>query len=292
MMDIRCGIEEITPDRARQLLDINHRNRQLSQPAVNRLVEIIHRNEWMEDSTDAIGIDRDGGVVNGQHRLQAVIAANAPIRALIVYGVRPEVIKVIDQGRGRTLAQYLAMSGDYDEPSVLAGALEWIYRMQSGYERTMSQEVRPTVPQLLDVLTHHPKLVYSVAPAAEAKGVGVDPKVGTAYHYAFADVNSERADEFFERLGSGEGLENNNPIHTLRERLIEDIRRKATPNGTGVHVWEKVAWLVKAWEAYRAGEELSPRQLKFVKSGPRAERVPHPTDVSWLRHLDIEDLAA
>src|SRR5215471_17502261 len=223
MMDIRCGIEEITPDRARQLLDINHRNRQLSQPAVNRLVEIIHRNEWMEDSTDAIGIDRDGGVVNGQHRLQAVIAANAPIRALIVYGVRPEVIKVIDQGRGRTLAQYLAMDGRYEQPTILAGALEWVYRIQHGYERTMVQEAKPTVPQLLELLSEHPNLPLSIGYAVPVwDSLRVERKMLTAYHYAFATANSEAADEFFDQLSNGEQLSQGDPVLVLRERIVQN----------------------------------------------------------------------
>src|SRR6516225_3546597 len=122
-MSKQCAYELVTPEKARAWLDLNHRNRTLSAGSVARLAAAMRRGEWMPDSTDAIGIDLDGGVINGQHRLQAVIESGIEIEMLVVTGVRPEVIKVIDQGRGRTFNQWLAMDGRYTNPSILGGAV-------------------------------------------------------------------------------------------------------------------------------------------------------------------------
>jgi hypothetical protein len=279
-MDPRCTIEEVTPALAQEWLDLNHRNRQLSEPSVARLAELIRRGEWMEDCTDAIGLDTNGGVVNGQHRLRAIIAAEKPVRALVLRDVRPEVIKVIDQGRGRTLAQYLAMDGRYEQPTILAGALEWVYRIRNGHERQMSQEARPTVPQLLDLLSEHPNLPLSVGYAIPVwESLRVERKMLTAYHYAFATADSEAADEFFDQLSNGEQLLAGDPVYVLRERIVQN---NAQPKDRHARVWEVAAWLVKAWTAARAGQDITSRALAFRRSGPRAEQFPVPADVEWI----------
>lgn len=283
-----CAIEEITPDDARAMLDLNHRNRTLSQPSVVRIAELIKRGEWMEDSTDAIGLDTDGGVVNGQHRLHAVILADEPIRALVMRDVRPDVIKVIDQGRGRNLAQFLSMDGRYEHPSALAVALQWIYRIRYGYERTLPQEFTPTVPQLLDLLGEHPNIQHSIPSAiAVWQSLKVNKGMLAAYHYAFASVAPEAADEFFDQLANGEYLERGEPVHTLRERLVEN---NGKPKERQAKNYEIAAWLVKSWTAKREDRQITPKQLSFRKSGPRAEAVPRPAEIDWIEYAEGEQV--
>jgi hypothetical protein len=285
-MDPQCTIEEITPAVAQEWLDLNHRNRQLSEPSVARLAELIRRGEWMSDCTDAIGLDINGGVINGQHRLRAIIAADRPVRALVLRNVRPEVIKVIDQGRGRTLAQYLAMDGRYEQPAILAGALEWVYRIRNGYERQMSQESRPTVPQLLELLAEHPNLPLSVGYAFPVwESLRIERKMFTAYHYAFATVDSEAADEFFDQLSNGEQLSQGDPVYVLRERIVQN---NAQPHDRHAKSWEVAAWLVKAWAAARAGDQITSRALAVRRSGPRADRFPVPAGVEWILSEDAQ----
>jgi hypothetical protein len=283
-----CAIEEITPEVAREWLDINHRNRTLNQSSVAHIAELIKRGEWMQDSTDAIGLDTDGGVVNGQHRLQAVILADQAIRALVLRDVDPAVIKVIDQGRGRNLAQFLGMDGRYDQPVALAGGLNWMYRIRYGYERLLPQESKPTVPQLLEMLDQHPNVQFSI-PTAHAvwQSLKVNKGMLAAYHYAFATVASDKADDFFDQLANGEYLERGDPVHTLRERLVENngkVKEKQAKN------FEIAAWIVKAWTAKQEGAELLPKQLTFRKSGPRAEAVPRPAQIDWIEYADGEQV--
>ena len=279
MAKATCAIEEITPEVAKQWLGVNHRNRRLSNPTVTRLAGVILRGEWMEDCTDAIGLDTDDGVINGQHRLNAVIEADRAVRALVLRNVNPDVIKIIDQGMHRTFAQLLDMNG-HDYPTIIAGAVDWIYKMTNDFERSTPTAQRATVPQLLDIFNEHPNIANSLEPAHSAwQKTRADRPMLTAYHYAFASVDPDAADVFFEQLATGIGVGADTPVYTLRERYIAE---QSKADGKKEAKYVLAAWLVKAWEATRRGETMTQRQLRWTKSGPRAEAFPKVTGVSWL----------
>lgn len=283
-----CAIEEITPDTAKRWLGLNHRNRRLSNPTVVRLAGVILRGEWMEDCTDAIGLDTDEGVVNGQHRLNAIIDADRPVHALVLRNVNPDVIKIIDQGMHRTFAQLLDMDGRYESPTIIAGAVDWLYKMLNDFERSTPTAQKPSVPQLLDIFGEHPNVANSLDPAFAAwQKTRVDRPMLTAYHYAFASVDPDMADEFFDQLASGIGVNADTPVYTLRERFLAE---QAKADGKKEQKYVLAAWLIKAWEATRRDETMTLRQLRWTKSGPRAENFPKVAGVSWLP-TDAPDLA-
>lgn len=280
MSEPTCAIETITPEMAKQWLDVNHRNRKLSDPVVRRLAGVIRRGEWMSSSTDGLGLDVDGGVVNGQHRLTAIIEADQPVRMLVVRNVDREVIKVIDQGLHRNFAQLLQMDGRWPNPAILAGAVEWLFRMIHDFERSIPMDQKPSVPQLLDVFSEHQRLVGSLDAALEVwKRFKVDRNMLVAYHYTMASVDPDLADSFYDRLASGLDIEEGQPVHALRERYIAELTK---PDGKKEPKYVMAAWLIKAWEATRHDVTLVKRQLNFVKSGSRAEDFPKVTDVPWL----------
>lgn len=277
-----CAIEEITPDDAKQMLGAGNRNnRRLSEPTVRRYMGIIERGEWMEDSTDAIGLATDGAVVNGQHRLEAISRGGVTVRALVVRNVRPEVIKIIDQGMSRSLSQHLTIDGRYMEPGVTASAAEWMYNMIGRFEKSRPTEYKPTIPQLLELLAQHPHLTDSLDPAGEARRVTPKLTKGilTAYHYAFACADPDIADEFFSQLASGLDVVDYSPVYVLREKYIDDQKRAENKRMSKP---EAAAFLVTAWETTRDGRTLSARQLKFVRSGAKASSVPAVSGVDWL----------
>lgn len=281
-----CSIEEITPETALKWLGVNHANRKLSDPNVSRLMGIIQRGEWMPDCTDAIGLDIDEGVVNGQHRLTAVAQTGIPVRALVVRNVRPDVIKVIDQGQGRSFQQLLQMRGDVPTPSVIAPAIEWLYRINGGWEQSMPTAQKATIPQLLDVLAEHPHIVLSLPYAQDAYRMSQLPPRPhlCAYHYVMASVDPEQADDFFTSLATGVDLAERAPVRVLREKLI---RENAKDKANQKKAFVLDAWLVKAWEFTLANIEASERMLDWKATGRGSEPYPKVSNVPW----DVEDSA-
>jgi hypothetical protein len=275
-----CEIEEISPETAEKWLGLNHANRRLSDPVVEQLAGVIRRGEWMEDCTDAIGLDVDEGVINGQHRLTAIVKSGRSVRALVLRNVRPEVIKVIDQGRGRTFIQWLQMQGTYTSPTVIAPAILWLYRMNNGLEVSVPTAFKPTIPQLLDLLNEHRNVQLSVAAANEAyKGIQVINKGHLcAYHYSMSSVDAGLAEDFFIGLASGAELGEKDPVRFLRERLMKQNALDATRR---VRNFVMDAWFVRAWELKRQDAEITDKQLDWKASGRNPEPFPKITDLPW-----------
>lgn len=271
-----CAIELVTPEMAKEWLGKNHRNRKLADPVVRRLSGAVERGEWMV-STDAIGLDADGGVVNGQHRLQTIIETDTPLTMLVVRNVDPDVIKVIDQGVGRNFVQLLQMDGRYTNAPVIDGAVKWIYRTINGFEKTEPTAYKPTTIQLLDLFEQHPNIVGSIDPALEVSKVGVNRGIAGGIHYQCASVDPDAADDFFDRLASGLDVEDGDPVYALREKVLANAKRENKEPATVVG-----AWVIKAWEATRRGDTMLLRNLKWVHTGSRAEPYPKISDVPWM----------
>lgn len=81
---IRC--EEVTPAMASAMLD-RDKHRQMPRPKhVAALAGAIKKGEW-EVTTDPIKIREDGAVMDGVHRLAAVVESGMHAKMLILYGI-------------------------------------------------------------------------------------------------------------------------------------------------------------------------------------------------------------
>jgi len=283
-----CAFESVTPVMAKEWLDRNSKNRKLSEPQVRRLAHAIERGEWME-TTDGIGLDEDGNLINGQHRLAAIVLSGTAAQCLVVRNVRPEIIKVIDQGMGRNFAQILQMDGRYPAAAAIAGAVNQLYNVLGDFEMKRPMEFSPTTQQLIELFAEHPGIEQSIEMARDAaRKCGANLHVFTAYHYLMASVDSEVADNFFDKLATGLDVEEGEPVRILREKLL-----KQSALVKPVPAMYRTAWLVKAWEATRAGEsEMTERKLKWSPTGHRPEPFPKVTDVPFLECEADEEEAA
>jgi hypothetical protein len=73
----------ITPELAGQLLAMNTENRRLRPSHVAYLARAIERGEW-QMPPDAIMVSDSGRLLNGQHRLTAVVRSGKPIQSYLV----------------------------------------------------------------------------------------------------------------------------------------------------------------------------------------------------------------
>jgi hypothetical protein len=115
---IQSWIEEVDAERAKALLEKAKgkvRNRRLSDTYISRYKEMILENQWYMNG-ETISLDKEGYLINGQHRLTAIIEANkvkpgTKVKIMMVSGVEREAISTIDSGNGRSVAQSAQMSG-------------------------------------------------------------------------------------------------------------------------------------------------------------------------------------
>ena len=99
MMDtheqIRMSVEKITPKRAERYLKQNDRNRKLSPKTVAKYAKSIRTGEWQVNGQSII-FSADGRLLDGQHRLSAVVVAGKPIETCVIRGIQDGAFKTID----------------------------------------------------------------------------------------------------------------------------------------------------------------------------------------------------
>ena len=106
---MKAEFKTITPAIAKDLLDHHNKsNRKLRPSYVQKLADEMAAGRW-QDHHQAIGFDKDGDVIDGQHRLAAVVASGKPQRFLVVHAVPTEAIGVIDSHSHRSTKDALRL---------------------------------------------------------------------------------------------------------------------------------------------------------------------------------------
>lgn len=108
---ITSEIKLVTPLLARNWLENfnNPYNRKIHEQRVKDYTNRITKGEWMIG--DALKFDNNGILIDGQHRLSAVIQANKPTQFLVLKGFDPNTTQVLDRGMLRTLGHVAQLAG-------------------------------------------------------------------------------------------------------------------------------------------------------------------------------------
>lgn len=102
--------ELITPESAKTYLLKNSNNRAVSQKVVNGYAEDMIAGKW-KLTHQGIAFDADGVLIDGQHRLLAIVKANVAVMMLVTMGAAADTRLVCDSGRARTMGQSLHLHG-------------------------------------------------------------------------------------------------------------------------------------------------------------------------------------
>lgn len=260
----------LTPELAREFLRSNSLNRNLNMHVVERFAEEMARGNWLENG-DAIRRSIDGVLLDGQHRCAAVAKSGVAIRCILVEGLPKSTIITIDAGRPRSFADYLKIQ-HHENADALAALTRVLYLYEIG-KFTTGTPIKPTFQQLKVVLdNHHDDMVSSLSVAASVRRrIRVSPSVLALGHYVFARIDPADAKDFFERLRDGVDLPEGNPILTLRRSIERDMTAQS---GRRMDTVLLMAILIKAWNAYRRGDEI--RLLAWKRGGAAPERFPVP----------------
>jgi hypothetical protein len=100
----------VTPRLARLMLTLVARNRTVSTLGVSRYAQDITSGDWFP-SCAGVGIDDHGVLLDGQHRLHAIIEADQAAVLLVVTGLPRGAQEKIDRHRKRTLQDVWKMTG-------------------------------------------------------------------------------------------------------------------------------------------------------------------------------------
>ncbi len=249
-------VERIGPQAARKLLTRNDHNRNLRSGRVTQLANAMKRGEW-ELNGQTLKVAEDGTLIDGQHRLRAVVESGETIETLVMRNLPRAAQDTVDTGRKRRLADILKIEG-YKDTHALAAAVNILYRYRNGLRIDYSQSGAPSPVQAMALIAAEPQIIESVKVARlVAKKVPGPVGVFGAMHCVFFQVDPEPTEDFFEGLREGNSLEKGDPLLNLRNQLMRPrkdrgyIQSPATVTGL----------MCKAFNLRRAG--ISKTNLMF-----------------------------
>jgi hypothetical protein len=265
--------EVITPTAAKAILAANTRNRPLRPGRVTQLASAIKRGEWKLNG-ETLKLAVDGTLIDGQHRLHAVLEADAPIETLVMRNLPIEAQDTVDTGRKRRLADILKIEG-YSDSHALAAGINMLHRFRTGLRIDYSQSGAPSALQAIELIQREPEIVRSVAVARTvAKQVPGPIGVFIALHCVFFKVDPGPTEEFYLRLKDGAELRKGDPLLHLRNQLMRPRKDRGYAQAPST----VMGMTIKAFNMRRAGREVELLTFRKNEQLPAVEPPQRPTE--------------
>lgn len=260
-------VEKITPEFAEELLSRNTHNRHIRDRHVDALSRDMQNGLW-KMTGESIKIAKDGTILDGQHRLLAVVDSGVTIESAVTYNLEIDDQVVMDSGRTRTFGDHLKINGELYSHEKAALVRKIILWEQSGLRSGVLEATRQ---ELLDVfLTERDEIEEACIVAVRmSKAVNVPRSILSLAAYLLYKVDAEDAEFFFARCADGQDLSEGNPIYALRRAL----QNREYINST-IAAYTIMGLILKAWNAWRDGREV--KVLAFRMGGSQAEPMPVP----------------
>lgn len=271
--------ETVDARRAHQLLDTaaraGQKQRHLSDKRVLKFARAMENGQW-HLTHQAIGVDKDGILIDGQHRMAAVVKSDTAQEFLIAYDADPKTFDVIDTGSARTPADTLSIAG-YTSVNQLSAAA----RILLAYESTKGTKQRVsavgqqfTNADILEYVEgpHGDILVHAVSEASAISSVfgrfGARSWLSAGVVLLLeSGVHKDIAKEFLTKLRTGEMLAAGSPILSMRRWVMSDggwisnTHGDRQTAGLGVFIKTLNAWLAKDrrnLSSFKPGVEFMP----------------------------------
>lgn len=258
----------VTPDMARKWLQFNAGNRKVQKNHIEVIKRDILNGHWMLNAQpicfteDPVAASNDNSapkprLLNGQHRLRAIVAADVPIEVPIAVGIPEEAFATFDTHAKRTVRR----AGNRVDDRVLAAAGKLQWKEDNNLPLTGTGNT-PSTTEIINTLNDHPDMANAF-PRARRKGMTEIGSAGvmTYFIYRVTREHAEWGEDFLDGIEHGANLEKDNPILSLRNM--------AKGRRGGLSRAETLTMLIEHWETYKAwrkkkDKKSSDSQLKLV----------------------------
>jgi len=217
--------ELVTPAIAAAWLKKNTKNRNMRTTTVNAFAADMKRGAW-SPTHQGIAFSTTGELIDGQHRLAAIVHSGCSIAFLIcrdvpkrVTGVKADVMDAIDRGNARSIADVLKLAhGLKVDAHMIAAACAMIARIAIVKQRDQRMK-KITLAQTLEILALYKddlKFVSENRPVA--LGLRSAPACA-AVAFAHA-VEPAKTEEFYRKFATGIGIDADSPVLAIRNHFL------------------------------------------------------------------------
>lgn len=263
--------ENITPAKAQEYLRTSLGNRPISKVYVRSYADTMRKGGWMLNGVPII-FDIDGHLLDGHHRLLAVIEAGIPVRFDVSRGAPAEAFTTYDTGRHRTVGQILAMQGvkNYVLVGAIVSANETLIRNgrlfgNNNHENNGAKRTLNDTYELYsrDCEGYEKVGSYITALRSRCKILPVSWEGGLFYYLTHTGgYREESVRPFFDCLHDLDS----NAIKSAA--LLRKAIAKEAMEGRKMQPETQWAFLVKAWNAYITGADIKILRYQNVENLP------------------------
>lgn len=265
-------VEKIGPKEAQALLAKNFSNRRIRPSRVEMYADMMTRGQWLMTGEPII-MKVDGSLVNGQHRLLAVIQSDTTQEFAIVRNATDTVFEVVDTGLSRQPGDVLDTT---TYVTTKAAAIRALWVIEMGGDPRKTQDL--VLVSRHDIADYYRQHHGEIDAAAELQGTmqgkfgNYNPSAMTAFIVLAWRHNKTKADAFVYAVREGVGLTRGDPRLVLRNSM-SSTKVKRTNRGQYLMMYIKMfnAWLqgetrqsvyYSSDEEFPAVGKLSPAQNK------------------------------
>lgn len=276
--EMRTYEAKIGPEEARRMLgnSAHFDNRNISKERVRNYAADMRNGAWLVNGEPII-MDDNAVVIDGQHRLHAVIQSGATVAFLIVEGVPRERARTIDQGLSRTIAHSMQMGGHKNAVLVVAAARS-LHDLRANVDprcetgrRHNKQNGLATASEVDEFLRSDAKGIedfVEAMPRGASKAVRLSELAALSFELALMESQSDALEW---ASGFEGGLPATDPRQVLRERFIDDrlviASRTSRQRIVARHREQRMDLMVQSWNLWCGGHQATWRSFTSRAEG-------------------------
>lgn len=251
--------EYVDPDYAKRILEYNIDNRNYDDDHANEYAQYMRSGDWHTTGDANVKLTKDRRVLDGQHTLNAIRKTRVGMWLFIAYNVPDKVFPYLDNGKRRTIGDFLKMK-KFPNAVTLGATIRLIIRYQHGRvpSKGHGNDNRMIVSNstILDFAdAHRTALIDFVVDAhhTHASFFYVVPSNIAFLSFIFTAKHKALCNEFFDCFATGvdsegEKLDKTHPIAVVRAKIMQDEREKKYSRV------DKLALIIYAWNLIREGK--------------------------------------
>lgn len=257
----------VTTAIARKFLSNAQQNRVVKKKNLSKLVDNINRGLWDSENGQTIKIDKTGKLIDGQHRLQAIIDSKKTVDVYVAFNCSSKAMNNVDTGANRTLGDVLKMNG-IKYFTIIGSVIqsESVFRLGQPQRHLSKHTEISSYQHILNIAQENKEYLEFVC----QKAVGISKKYpifpmgfyAKMYNVMFK-IDKTVCNTFFEELTSP--TTNLVPLQVLKKVMLEDAAKSLRKLTTS----EKEALFIKTWNNYVDGIDN-----KILKWSPSQESFP------------------
>lgn len=268
-----ADVVEIGPEMAQRMIESNTKNfRKTDKDRVNKYAKEMLSGCW-EFNGETIKVHKDGYIIDGQHRLKAVIKSGVWIKVVLVTMLDIDG-RTVDKGKPRSTAQWLSYCGIKNARDTGAVA-----RLCVQYDKDLWSKNNLKIDAIVDsevisfVEANNHLIQDSLKLAIPSRGI-ISSAILSAIVLLGTKNFSKPSDSAFAKwfcnsLATGANLSNNDGVLLLRNRLSTKKSNERIPR-------DVIRWsATKAWNKTLLGESCTPASIRVTTVGPTRQVPPN-----------------